>query len=158
ATSTWPGPSSSTTSAPSFSAFSFSPNLATFPPPDRGFMIRNARVGGETSRTGIPGSATGGASARRAAPTASARSTPAPPTPPRAPGTPATPPPTRARHQAHHARPPPSHPPGGGQNPAPARRYQAGGDHPDDHRDQGTPGMPFRKGDQDRCRGKHQNE
>ena len=75
ATSTWPGPSSSATSAPSASAFSLSPNFATFPPPDLGFMIRNARWGGGTSRAGIPGSAATGVSASRPAAMASATST-----------------------------------------------------------------------------------
>jgi hypothetical protein len=41
----WPtsmisGPSSSATSAPRASALSLRPNRATFPPPERGFMIR----------------------------------------------------------------------------------------------------------------------
>ena len=43
-------------------------------PPDRGFMIRNARLGGGTSRDGMPGPAAAGTSASRAAPTASASS------------------------------------------------------------------------------------
>ena len=74
ATSTIPGPSSSATVAPSASAFSFSPNFATFPPPDLGFMITNARLGGWTSRVGMPVTSADGASARRAAPTASTMS------------------------------------------------------------------------------------
>jgi transposase len=71
ATSTVPGPSSSATSAPSASARSFRPNLPTFPPPDRGFMIKNACWGGGTSRLGIPASPAPAASARRPAPAAS---------------------------------------------------------------------------------------
>ena len=41
ATSTIPGPSSRDTWAPSAVALSLSPNFATFPPPDLGFMITN---------------------------------------------------------------------------------------------------------------------
>ena len=39
--------------APRASALSLSPNLVTFPPPERGFMIRYGRWGGGASYSGI---------------------------------------------------------------------------------------------------------
>ena len=53
------GPSNRATVAPRASALSLSPNRATFPPPERGFMIRNGLLGGAASCSGIfsgPGS------------------------------------------------------------------------------------------------------
>ncbi len=58
-----PGPSSTATSAPSARARSTSPNRSTFPPPDRGFMIRNGRRGGGVSYSRGP--SPGAASAAR---------------------------------------------------------------------------------------------
>ena len=149
-----PGPSSSATSAPSASAFSFSPNFATFPPPDLGFMIRNARPGGGTSRNGMP--ASGGCRGQR---------------PPGGPGRQHQ---QRDRHDGdpdqvvqgkHHqhrdqdqdhqaGRHPPQHAPVG-QEPVPARRDQARRDRPDGH--QGQVGQ-VRETDQHRRRGQHQPE
>jgi hypothetical protein len=58
---------------PEASALSLRPNLATFPPPERGFMIRNGRRGGATSYSR---SRSGMASRRNAArPATTARAT-----------------------------------------------------------------------------------
>ncbi len=54
ATSTWPGPSMSATSAPNAAAFVCRSSLVTLPPPDRGFMIIHGRRGGGVDRSGMP--------------------------------------------------------------------------------------------------------
>ena len=69
-TSTGPGPSNSTTCAPRASALSLSPNRPTFPPPDRGFMIRYGLLGGGASCSRIRSGATSPANAARPTTTA----------------------------------------------------------------------------------------
>ena len=68
------GPSSRATVAPRASALSLSPNRVTFPPPERGFMIRYGRLGGGASCSRIRSGAGSRPSAARPTATATASS------------------------------------------------------------------------------------
>ena len=76
ATSMIPGPSRRETSAPSAVALSLSPNFATFPPPDLGFMITNGCAGGGAACSrGLSGERPPRSAARPAATATAARTT-----------------------------------------------------------------------------------